>query len=616
MSAPAVPPGDLRRLSRYLLQFRGRIAAAVVAALLAAGFFGGAVSLLKPLMNAMIERPAAAQESEPGDASADLLPPQLLAAKRWAERTIQPAQDWVLEQPHLRVPLLIVLLYVLKAGLFFFADYTFRAVGLRATASLRKELFARTLGQSDLFFLRHSTGEMISRVLGDVARLQSILGSDIGQMLQSIPNAIVFLGVAFWFSWQISLVCLLGIPVFAYAAGQIGRRAKKAARRSQEQAAILVGQIEETLLGRRVVQAYGAEEHEKARFAATIERNLSQERRVARATAATPAVMEIVGALALVLLLVFASTMTRGGSLDPKNVLVTVVALGVVMTHVRRIGQLNTIVQQALAAARRVFEVLDEPVAVQDPPRPRPLPPFAREVRFEGVTFDYGRGPVLHGVDLVLRAGESHALVGPSGAGKSTLAMLVPRFIDPSAGGVSIDGVDLREVRLADLRAQIALVSQETHLFDGTIAENVAYGRPGVPRELVERAARAAFAHDFIEGMPQGYDTPLGERGTQLSTGQRQRIAIARAFLKDAPILILDEATSALDSASEREVQKALEALLAGRTALIIAHRLATVAHADRIHVLEAGRIVESGSHRELLGRGGAYARLHQLQTT
>ncbi len=624
---------DLRRLAGYLLRHRWALAGAVAAALAASTFLGGSIALVNPLIDSFVAAqasPAGPQAAAPAPAPAtaaapaargkaaaieQILPGWALSLRaRWSQ-IVKPAKEWMLERSY-RIPLIIVVLYSLKALLFFVGDYTFRWVGLQATATLRKELYARSLHQSDVFFLRHSTGEMISRILGDVARLQSTLGSDIGQMLQSIPTAAVSLVVAFLESWQITLACLVALPVFGYAAAQLGRRAKKGARRSQEQAAVLVAQIEEALIGRRVVQAYGAEDHENRRFAVTIERNLRQERRVARASSATPAAMEIIAAVAIMLIIGFGAALSRVGAVDPKSVPVVVIALGFAFTHVKRIAQLNTIVQQALAAAHRIFEVLDEPVTVQDPPHPRPLPPFSREIRLEKVHFDYGRGPVIHGVDLVIGLGEAHALVGPSGAGKSTLAMLIPRFIDPTTGRVAIDGVDLREVSLRDLRRQIALVTQETHLFDDTVRANIAYSRPGADLADIERAARAAHADDFIRELPRGYDTPLGERGTQLSAGQRQRIAIARAFLKDAPILVLDEATSALDSASEREVQRALEDLLAGRTALIIAHRLSTVARADHIHVLEAGRIVESGRHADLLARGGAYAHLHELQQT
>lgn len=623
---------DLRRLAGYLLRHRWALAGAIVAALAASTFLGGSIALVNPLIESFVSSqsaPAATSVAAPapaGDAAKSAPGGKAAAIEQvlpgWAKdlrsrwrRAIQPAMDWMLARGY-RIPLIIVVLYSLKALLFFVGDYTFRRVGLQATATLRQELYARSLQQSDVFFLRHSTGEMISRILGDVARLQSTLGADIGQMLQSIPTAAVSLVVAFLESWQITLACLVALPVFGYAAAQLGRRAKKGARRSQEQAAVLVAQIEEALIGRRVVQAYGAEDHENRRFGETIGRNLRQEYRVARASSATPATMEIIGALAIMLIVAFGAVLSRAGAIDPKSIPVVVIALGFAFTHVKRIAQLNTIVQQALAAAHRVFEVLDEPVAVQDPPDPRTLPPFSSEIRFEAVHFDYGRGPVIHGVDLAVRTGEIHALVGPSGAGKSTLAMMIPRFIDPTAGRVMIDGLDLRAVALGDLRRQIALVTQETHLFDDTVRANIAYSRPEADQAAIEGAARAAHADDFIRQLPQGYDTPLGERGTQLSAGQRQRIAIARAFLKDAPILILDEATSALDSAAEREVQNALDALLAGRTALIIAHRLSTVARAARIHVLDGGRIVESGRHDELLEAGGAYARLHQLQRT
>lgn len=639
---------DLKRLTRYLLRYRTRLLSAALAAILAASCFGGALGLVNPLLESMIPHGARAGDGQPvarGDGAAPvgrdavspgaqphpvpepalsskekkidaLLPDWARQAKAQVKAFFAPAQAWLMADAKVRIPLIIVLLYAGKALLFFYADYSFRRVGLRATALMRQELYSRSVQQSDLFFLRHSTGEMLSRILGDVSRLQSILGSDIGQMTQSIPMAIGSLIVAFVSSWPVTMACILAIPLFGYTASRLGKRAKTASRRSQEQGATLTAQMEETLIGRRVVQAYGGEKHEIDRFSVILNKNLKQESRVARASAATPAAMEIAGAIALAGLLVFSSHMTEKGVIDGGGAFVAVVALLFLFTHVRRIGQLNTAVQQALAAARRIFEVLDEPIAVQEPASPKPLPPFSGAIQFENVHFDYGRGGVIHGVDLAIKAGEVHAFVGPSGAGKTTLAMMIPRFIDPTAGRVTIDGVDLKAVSLKELRRQIALVSQETHLFDDSVRGNIAYARGDASAEEIIEAAKAAHADEFIRALPNGYDTNLGERGTQLSAGQRQRLAIARAFLKNAPILVLDEATSALDSASEHEVQKALDGLLAGRTALIIAHRLSTIARADRIHVLQKGAVVESGRHEELLARGGPYARLRELQQT
>ncbi|MBP7146167.1 MAG: ATP-binding cassette domain-containing protein [Acidobacteria bacterium] len=612
---------DLRRLSRYLFKHRAVLATSLLAAVLSSAFLGGSISLVKPLVEdlargsgaAALEQAAPERPKEPG-ALERLAPESLLRLRDQARGVWEPVREWMLAQGYVRIPLVIVLLYVLKGLLGFVAQYGLQRVGMLGAMELREELYARSLEQSDAFYRVHGTAEMQSRILGDISRLQRILGSDLGQIVQSVPMALILLGVSLYFSWRVTLLCGLIIPLFGYAAARFGQRVKKAARRSQERHARLTGLIEETLLARRVVQAFDGAAHELRRFVTALQQMLKQDLRVARASAAAPPVMELIAAVAGAALMIYAGYLIRAGASEARDVLVALLSLSVVFMHVRRLGSMNTVVQQALASARRVFEVMDEPVLVRDAPGAVELPTIEQHIVCERVSFTYGRGPVLRELDLTIRKGEVHALVGPSGAGKTTLAMLIPRFIDPTAGRVLMDGRDLREATLASLRAQVALVTQETHLFDDTVLANIAYARPDAGEEEIRRAARAAHAEEFIVQLPHGFRTRLGERGGQLSAGQRQRIAIARAFLKDAPILILDEATSALDAESEVLVQRAIEALLSGRTVLIIAHRLSTIARADRIHVLEAGRIVESGRHAELLQRGGLYARLHALQ--
>lgn len=607
---------DVGRIWRLLLDHKGVLAGAALASLFASLLLAGAVSLLKPLFQELgggAVPGASAVAVVPGS-SESLVPGWALEFRERVEWVVLPLREWLFARGYIRIPLAITVLYLLKCALDFFSAYSMQRVGLRIVADLRRRLYEKAISQSDEFYRVHGVAEMQSRVMSDVTRLQSIVGQNLGQALQSIPLVIVMLGLSFAGSWQIALVTLVTIPLFAYGAARFGKRVKNATRRSQEQAARLSALIAETLMARRVVHAFGGVEHELSRFRSTLEAMLRQDLKVARVLALTPSAMELLGTLVGMGLVIYAGWLVHAGRVSGGDLARSLVALLVVFNNVRKLSSLNNAVQQASAAARRVHEVLDAPVAVVDRPGATDLPPFSREIRFEEVHFTYGRGPVLNGVSIEIRAGQVHALVGPSGSGKSTLAALLPRFADPTAGGVRIDDHDLRDVTLRSLRDQLTLVTQETHLFDDTIVANIAYARPGASLEQVRAAARAAQAEEFILELPQGYDTPLGERGGGLSSGQRQRLAIARAFLKNAPILILDEATSQLDAASERKVQAALDALLEGRTALIIAHRLNTIVGADRIHVLEQGRLAESGTHAELMARGGLYTRMFSLQ--
>jgi subfamily B ATP-binding cassette protein MsbA len=404
------------------------------------------------------------------------------------------------------------------------------------------------------------------------------------------------------------------LPLLGYPTVRLSRRMRRAFTASQQHMALLTNRLHESVAGVKVVQGFNMESYEIRRFGEAIAQMLRADLKAGRARSLSTALMEFIGAIVGAVLFYFAGLYIARGDLDAGNFTVVLFCLGLIFASFRRLTQLNAEIQNALAAAQRVFDFLDWEREIQDLPDARPLPPFDQEVRFERLTFSYGDETVIHGIDLSIRKGETVALVGPSGAGKSTLANLLPRFYDPTDGRILIDGHDIRHATLNSLREQIGIVTQETVLFDDTVRDNIAYGRDDIRLERVIEVSRAAQAHDFIEALPAGYDTVLGERGSRLSMGQRQRITIARALLKDPPILILDEATSALDTESEALVQQALETLMRGRTSIVIAHRLATVRNADRILVLDRGRIVEDGTHAELLARGGAYKRLHDIQ--
>jgi subfamily B ATP-binding cassette protein MsbA len=611
---------DLGRLGSYVGRHRWALTAAVASSIIASVFLGGSVSMLRDLFEALtVEDPAAVVQTvdvtdEAAGEKAGIVPAPLARSWDSLRARWQPFRLWLLERGWVRVPMFIVLLYLLKGLFGYLAVYGVRRVGLKTVARMRADLYSRAIAQSDDYYRSSSTGDVLSRITLDVARLQSLFQTDFAQAVVSVPIVIVMLTVAIMFAWQVALACLVIIPVFAIVVGRLGQRIKKAARRSQERAAGLASLIEETLLARRIVQAFGAEKYESGRFHERQRRMLREDFRIARTVAVSSPLIELVSGVFGAALIIYAGSLIRSGVVDGKNVFVVVATLFVAFTNIRRLGQLNNAVQQALASARRIFEMLDAPNKIMDRPDAPDLPLFRSELRLENVSYTYGRGPVLRGISLTIGAGETHALVGGSGAGKSTLASLLPRFIDPTEGRVLVDGHDLRDVSLASIRQQIAYVSQDTHLFDDSVVANIAYGRSDVTEEQIRAAARAAHAEEFIERLPEGYQTPLGERGSRLSAGQRQRIAIARAFLREARILILDEATSALDSESEHMVQTALEDLRRGRTALVIAHRLSTIAGADVIHVLEAGSIVESGRYEELLRKGGRFARLSSLQ--
>jgi subfamily B ATP-binding cassette protein MsbA len=542
------------------------------------------------------------------------------AAQAGVAYTMKPVVDEVFVEKNSRMlvllPGIIVALYLVK-GLFQYGQAVLMAgVGQRAVADIRARVYAHLQAQTAAFFARSQTGALISRVTNDVGLVQSAVTDAFASVVRDGLGVVGLVAVAVYLDPGLAALAALVFPVAVLAIARFGRRLRRLSRQSQTSLGQLTGVLQETLAGAGVVRAFGQEARELARFDGENRRVYRLAMSQIKVRALSSPVMEVLAAFGIAGVVYLGGSRVVDGSSTPGTFFAFLTALLSLYEPVKRINQSNATIQTGLAAAERVFEVLDEEPEIRERPGARPLPPIRDAIRFESVGFRYEAADVLTGVDLVVRAGEVVAFVGPSGAGKSTLVSLVPRFYDATSGRVTIDGHDVRDVTLASLRRQIGIVSQTTFLFNDTVGGNIAYGAtspipPDDPR--VVAAAQAANAQAFISRLPDGYRTPIGEGGVKLSGGERQRIAIARALLKDAPILILDEATSALDSESEAEVQAALERLMVGRTTLVIAHRLSTVRRADRIVVLVGGRVVEIGTHETLLARGGAYRRLHDL---
>jgi subfamily B ATP-binding cassette protein MsbA len=531
---------------------------------------------------------------------------------------VQPALDDVFLKKDLRMlfllPIVIVLLFLAKGVFDYGQAYWMNFVGLRIVADMREKLYNHLQTLSLSFFTKTSTGVLISRITNDVNLIQGAVSNAVTGLVKDAFTIFGLVGVVFYRNWKLAIIAFVIFPLAIIPIKQFGKRLRKFSRKGQQRMGSITTFLHETITGNRIVKAFNMEEYEKQRFAEENDRFFDTVLKRMRIRALSHPLMELIGGLGLALIIWVGGYSVVRGDLTPGTFFSFMAGLLMLYAPVRDLNKVNLEIQEGLAAAARVFELLDTPPEIKDEKGALPLPPISKGIDFQRVTFRYGEEVVLKEISLRVNAGEIIALVGMSGAGKTSLVNLLPRFYDVEEGKILVDGINIRSVTLKSLRDQIGLVTQQTILFNDSVRNNIAYGNRSCSEDQIIQAARAANAHDFIRKLPQGYETVIGEQGVKLSGGERQRLSIARALLKNAPILILDEATSSLDSDSETEVQKALDFLMKGRTVFVIAHRLSTIRHAHRIVVLSQGRIVEEGAHEELIALNGEYRRLYDLQ--
>ena len=615
------------RLLAYLRPYTTALASALVCMALYATMNFASLGMISPLMSVLFERPApgaveapAVALSGPDGAVAarparrgDRLPGWPEPLRSWGQRVLVDARPLVALE---RICIIFLGVFFLKNLADYLQGFLMASIEQAAIRDLRSNLYAHLHRLSLSFYHGRRTGTLISRITNDVEYLRASLASGISNL---VKDGLTLMGCMVWvfrLSWVLALLSFLVLPPIAFILVLIGRKMRKRSTLAQERMADITGILQETFAGVRVVKAFGTEGFEQQRFDQANRGFFRAFVRLRRVSAAARPLSEMaIVAVAVAMLWFGGREIFVTHALQPQTFMLFVGALLTTMSPIKSLSEVNTNVQQGLAAAERIFAIMDTLPEIVDRPDAKALPAFRDRIRYQSVGFAYREGtPVLEDVDFEVVRGQVVALVGSSGAGKSTTMDLLARFYDPTAGRITLDGVDLRDGTVASLRGQLGIVTQETILFHDTVRNNIAYGVRDASDGAVRAAAEVAHACEFIERLPKGYDTLIGERGTQLSGGERQRLAIARALLRNPPILLLDEATSSLDTESERLVQDALEHLMHDRTVLVIAHRLSTVHHADRIVVFEGGRVVASGTHAELLEQDGAYRRLYNLQ--
>lgn len=588
---------DLWRLLRYLKPHWGKFALATFAMLASALLQNATGALIVPIFDQALKR---------GETSART--PTLYNLQK-----LIPTNQY---EAWMTIALLLLVFTIAKGVAEYFSTYLMARVGQESVLNLREDLYRHLLAQSSEFYERHRTNYLVSRLVTSAAAIEAAVTNTLRDMLREGFTLIAFLSASFYYSWRLTLGSLLIAPVVGALTAKFGKSLRNLAHESLVGSQKLVDTAQETLAHQSIVKAYRAEEREASRFGRVARMVMRANLRSAKISGVAPPTIELIGVVAVAVLIFFGQREILAGRLNAAQFLTFLFFLFSSYDPMRKLSRLQNAMEQTLAAARHVWEVMDEAAEIEEKPNAVALAPLRRAIELRGVSFGYAgeERPVLRDINLTIEAGATVALVGQSGGGKSTLTKLLLRFYDPHRGSILWDGVDLRDATLKSLRQNIAFVSQDVALFNDTVRHNIAYGRPDATDQEIVEAARIAYAHDFISALPEGYETLVGERGTSLSGGQRQRIAIARAALADASVLILDEATSALDAESEQIVQQALANLTRDRTTVVIAHRLSTVRRADLIVVLERGRIVETGTHAELLRRGGAYKRLYDLQ--